>query len=113
MPTDVVGARWWRFDFHTHTPASICTAWNKLIGTDDELTPEDCGAWGRLGELHESIAEEAGKGTPDYEAHSLPWDQVYLLVISPDLAAQASRWAAAARQLNPATDLTTVVNLRG
>nr|MEE4270003.1 ABC transporter substrate-binding protein [Candidatus Krumholzibacteria bacterium] len=46
--------------------------------------------------------------TPDFETHRLPWDQVYLLVISPDLAAQASRWTAAAQRLDPATDLTTV-----
>jgi energy-coupling factor transporter ATP-binding protein EcfA2 len=36
------GARWWRFDFHTHTPASRDTAWFPLVGTEQELTPE---AW--------------------------------------------------------------------
>lgn len=36
------GARWWKFDFHTHTPASTDTPWYRLIGTPDELTPE---AW--------------------------------------------------------------------
>jgi PHP family Zn ribbon phosphoesterase len=35
------GARWWKFDFHTHTPASTDTkAWQRAIGTTDELTPE-------------------------------------------------------------------------
>ena len=35
------GSRWWKFDFHTHTPASKDTiAWQKAIGTPDELTPE-------------------------------------------------------------------------
>ena len=34
------GARWWRFDFHTHTPASSDTHWHRLIGRDGELTPE-------------------------------------------------------------------------
>lgn len=35
------GARWWKFDFHTHTPASKDTgAWQAAIGTADELTPE-------------------------------------------------------------------------
>jgi len=35
------GSRWWKFDFHTHTPASKDTyAWQKAIGTSDELTPE-------------------------------------------------------------------------
>lgn len=34
------GARWWKFDFHTHTPASSDTPWHRLIGGDDELTPE-------------------------------------------------------------------------
>ncbi len=33
------GARWWKFDFHTHTPASKDTnAWQAAIGTPDELT---------------------------------------------------------------------------
>lgn len=36
------GSRWWKFDFHTHTPASKDTVWYKLKGTDDELSPE---AW--------------------------------------------------------------------
>lgn len=35
------GARWWKFDFHTHTPASKDTgAWQAAIGTPQELTPE-------------------------------------------------------------------------
>ncbi|MGE8327108.1 TrlF family AAA-like ATPase [Pseudomonas urmiensis] len=35
------GARWWTFDFHTHTPASKdTTAWQKAVGTPDELTPQ-------------------------------------------------------------------------
>ncbi|TXT36825.1 MAG: PHP domain protein [Comamonadaceae bacterium] len=35
------GARWWKFDFHTHTPASKDTkAWQQSIGTPDALTPE-------------------------------------------------------------------------
>jgi hypothetical protein len=35
------GARWWKFDFHTHTPASKdTTAWQAAIGTPNELTPE-------------------------------------------------------------------------
>lgn len=35
------GARWWKFDFHTHTPASKDTgAWQKALGTQDELTPD-------------------------------------------------------------------------
>jgi len=34
------GARWWKFDFHTHTPASKDThAWQSAIGTDQEVTP--------------------------------------------------------------------------
>jgi energy-coupling factor transporter ATP-binding protein EcfA2 len=36
------GARWWKFDFHTHTPASKDTYWHAKIGTADELTPQ---AW--------------------------------------------------------------------
>ena len=36
------GARWWKFDFHTHTPASKDTPWHRLIGNQDELTP---GQW--------------------------------------------------------------------
>ncbi len=34
------GARWWKFDFHTHTPASRDTPWHSLTGSADELTPE-------------------------------------------------------------------------
>lgn len=35
------GARWWKFDFHTHTPASLDTrAWQVAIGTSDEMTPQ-------------------------------------------------------------------------
>jgi energy-coupling factor transporter ATP-binding protein EcfA2 len=35
------GARWWKFDFHTHTPASKDTgAWQAALGTPQELTPE-------------------------------------------------------------------------
>lgn len=36
------GARWWKFDFHTHTPASKDTsAWQAAIGTPNELTPQN------------------------------------------------------------------------
>jgi hypothetical protein len=35
------GARWWKFDFHTHTPASRDTdAWQQAVGTPDEVTPK-------------------------------------------------------------------------
>src|SRR5690606_17389438 len=35
------GSCWWKFDFHTHTPASMdTTAWQNAIGTPDEITPE-------------------------------------------------------------------------
>lgn len=35
------GARWWKFDFHTHTPASKDTAaWQAVIDTPQALTPE-------------------------------------------------------------------------
>ena len=35
------GSRWWKFDFHTHTPASKDTrAWQTAIGSTDEVTPE-------------------------------------------------------------------------
>jgi ABC-type cobalamin/Fe3+-siderophores transport system ATPase subunit len=35
------GARWWTFDFHTHTPASKDTnGWQQAVGTPKELTPE-------------------------------------------------------------------------
>jgi len=33
------GSRWWKFDFHTHTPHSKDTRWFQLIGNADELTP--------------------------------------------------------------------------
>ncbi|ATJ83386.1 TrlF family AAA-like ATPase [Halomonas beimenensis] len=35
------GSRWWKFDFHTHTPASKDTrAWQQAKGTENEVTPE-------------------------------------------------------------------------
>jgi len=35
------GSRWWKVDFHTHTPASKDTrAWRDAIGTLEEVTPE-------------------------------------------------------------------------
>ncbi|GBE48765.1 chromosome partition protein Smc [bacterium BMS3Bbin12] len=37
---DFAGARWWKFDFHTHTPASRDTYWHGRIGEQDALSPE-------------------------------------------------------------------------
>ncbi|NNB05472.1 AAA family ATPase [Pseudomonas fragi] len=34
------GSRWWKFDFHTHTPTSTDTPWHRLIGQPEALTPE-------------------------------------------------------------------------
>ena len=34
------GARWWKFDLHTHTPCSHDTHWHRHRGIDGELTPE-------------------------------------------------------------------------
>jgi histidinol phosphatase-like PHP family hydrolase len=35
------GSRWWKFDFHTHTPKSAdADGWRRAIGTPDEVTPE-------------------------------------------------------------------------
>ena len=35
------GSRWWKFDFHAHTPASRdATAWQQAIGTESEVTPK-------------------------------------------------------------------------
>lgn len=79
------GARWWKFDFHTHTPASKDTgAWQAAVGTADELTPEiwllrymaaevDCvavtdhnsGAWiDKLKSAYVSMKQAAEAGTP-------------------------------------------------
>lgn len=39
-PWNYPGARWWKFDFHTHTPASKDTRlWQDAIGTTDQITP--------------------------------------------------------------------------
>lgn len=41
QPWPYPGARWWKFDFHTHTPASRDTgAWQAAIGTPTEMTPQ-------------------------------------------------------------------------
>ena len=79
------GARWWKFDFHTHTPVSKDTvAWQVAIGTPQELTPEawllkymaaeiDCvavtdhnsGAWiDKLKEAYARMKHDADAGTP-------------------------------------------------
>jgi len=34
------GSRWWKFDFHTHTPASRDTHWAK---NNIDLSPEEVG----------------------------------------------------------------------
>ncbi|HAG79043.1 MAG: chromosome segregation protein SMC [Pseudomonas sp.] len=79
------GARWWKFDFHTHTPASKDTGtWQAAIGTPNELTPQtwllkymaaeiDCvavtdhntGEWiDRLKAAYAEMKREADAGTP-------------------------------------------------
>lgn len=79
------GARWWKFDFHTHTPASGDTLhWKKAIGTPDEVTPEkwllhymaagiDCvaitdhnhGEWiDPLKKAYAAMKKQADKGNP-------------------------------------------------
>lgn len=40
MESEFGGARWWKFDFHTHTPFSHDTAWYPRIGQPNALTPE-------------------------------------------------------------------------
>jgi hypothetical protein len=34
------GARWWKFDFHAHTPFSTDTEWHRAKGTPNELPPD-------------------------------------------------------------------------
>mgnify|MGYP001627174529 FL=1 len=85
QPWPYPGARWWKFDFHTHTPASKDTgAWQVAIGTPNELTPQtwllkymaaeiDCvavtdhntGEWiDRLKLAYAEMKREADAGTP-------------------------------------------------
>lgn len=85
QPWPYPGARWWKFDFHTHTPASKDTgAWQAAIGTPDELTPQkwllkymaaeiDCvavtdhntGEWiDKLKAVYAEMKREADAGTP-------------------------------------------------
>ena len=40
MPESFAGARWWKFDFHTHTPASRDTPWNGIENENERLRPE-------------------------------------------------------------------------
>ena len=76
------GARWWKFDFHTHTPASSDSYWHGRTEADGGLTPEqwlqrfmsagvDCvvvadhnsGAWiDRLKAGYESMRERSDAG---------------------------------------------------
>lgn len=85
QPWPYPGARWWKFDFHTHTPASKDTgSWQAAIGTPNELTPQawllrymaaeiDCvavtdhntGEWiDRLKAAYAEMKREADAGTP-------------------------------------------------
>ena len=85
QPWPYLGARWWKFDFHTHTPASKDTsAWQAAIGTPEELTPRkwllkymaaeiDCvavtdhntGEWiDKLKTAYTEMKREADAGTP-------------------------------------------------
>ncbi len=81
------GSRWWKFDFHTHTPASLDTsAWQKAKNTPDEVTPEkwllkymaagidcvavtdhNCGAWiDKLKSAYDEMRQQANEGAaPD------------------------------------------------
>ena len=81
------GSRWWKFDFHTHTPASLDTsAWQRAKNTPNEVTPEkwllkymeagiDCvavtdhnsGAWvDKLKSAYDNMHQQASEGTaPD------------------------------------------------
>lgn len=86
------GARWWKFDFHTHTPASRDTgAWQAAIGTPAELTPQtwllkymaaeiDCvavtdhntGEWiDKLKAAYADMKREADAGTPPADFREL------------------------------------------
>ena len=79
------GSRWWKFDFHTHTPASVDTrAWREATGTEEEVTPEvwlrkfmdagtDCvavtdhnsGDWiDRLKDAYAAMEQQANDGAP-------------------------------------------------
>ena len=40
MPDFFAGARWWKFDFHTHTPASRDTPWSGIENEKERLGPE-------------------------------------------------------------------------
>lgn len=40
MPEPFVGARWWKFDFHTHTPASLDTPWSGIENEKERISPE-------------------------------------------------------------------------
>ena len=79
------GSRWWKFDFHTHTPASVDTsAWREATGTEHEVTPEgwlrkfmdagiDCvavtdhnsGDWiDKLKDAYAAMGQQADDGSP-------------------------------------------------
>lgn len=79
------GSRWWKLDFHTHTPASRdTTAWQNAVGTPDEIMPEkwllrymgagiDCvavtdhnsGEWiDKLKNAYAAMKEQAEAGSP-------------------------------------------------
>lgn len=82
------GARWWKMDFHAHTPYSSDTAWHRANATPDELTPEkwllkfmeaglDCvaitdhngGGW--IDTLKSAYASMAAAGAPGFRELTL------------------------------------------
>lgn len=75
------GSRWWKFDFHTHTPASTDTPWakqNLALSTEDWLlrymaagvdcvavTDHNSGAWiDGLKAAYDRMKQQAENGTP-------------------------------------------------
>ena len=40
MSEPFAGARWWKVDFHTHTPASLDTPWSGIENEKERLSPE-------------------------------------------------------------------------
>ena len=67
MSDVVVGSRWWKFDFHTHTPFSIDWQPNIQRSGDDALSPADwLGAYADAGIECVAVTDHNGGGWIDH-----------------------------------------------
>jgi len=120
MTTDFPGARWWKFDLHTHTPASHDfgkgprqAEWMKTSPSEwllafmragvDCVVVTDHNSAGWINSLRSSLKEVEAQGHPDYRA----------LDLFPGVEITASGGVHILGAFDPSCDATTVEQLIG